>query len=128
MDGGGLQKLITVLGRFDTYKRRVRIKLIIYQICIKTMSVKGGVYAHEAYEAKKLKYFLLFEYMGPTSFLYIYVYTTNIIDTMTRCTGEAASAGEPGGSKSRKPQQRRRLHPRFGPQTVSVERQRLKHV
>ena len=71
MDGGGLQKLITVLGRFDTYKRRVRIKLIIYQICIKTMSVKGGVYAHEAYEAKKSKYFLLFEYMGPTSFLYI---------------------------------------------------------
>ena len=33
------------------------------------MSVKGGVYAHEAYEAKKVKiFFLLCEYMGPTSF------------------------------------------------------------
>jgi hypothetical protein len=30
-----------------------RFKLTIYHICIKTMSVKGGAYAHEAYEAKK---------------------------------------------------------------------------
>ena len=38
------------------------------------MSVKGGVYAHEAYEAKKIKiFFLLRECMGPTSFLYIYI-------------------------------------------------------
>ena len=68
---GGLQTLITVLGRFDTYKRRVRIKLIIYQICIKTMSVKGGVYAHEAYEADF--FFSLCEYMEPTSLLFISV-------------------------------------------------------
>ena len=39
---GGLQK-VTVLGRFDTYKRGVRIKLMMYQICIQTMSVKGEV-------------------------------------------------------------------------------------
>jgi hypothetical protein len=39
---GGLQK-VTVLGRFDTYKRGVRIKLMMYQICIQTMSVKGQV-------------------------------------------------------------------------------------
>jgi hypothetical protein len=65
--------LTRVLGRFDTYKGGVRIKLIIIQICIKTMSVKGGVYAHEAYEAKKIKILcLLCEYMGPTSFLFIY--------------------------------------------------------
>jgi hypothetical protein len=37
---------ITFLGRFDNYKGGVRIKLIIYQICIKTMSVKGEEYAH----------------------------------------------------------------------------------
>jgi hypothetical protein len=37
---GGLQKLITVLGRFDTY--RGSKELSIYHICIKTMSVKGG--------------------------------------------------------------------------------------
>jgi hypothetical protein len=48
----GLQKLISFLGRFDTYKGGVSIKLIIYRRCIKTMSVKGGVYAHEAYETK----------------------------------------------------------------------------
>jgi hypothetical protein len=52
-----LPKLITVLGRFDTYKGGVRIKFVPYiyknvfiHTCIKTMSVKGGVYAHEAYE------------------------------------------------------------------------------
>ena len=63
---GGLQKLITVLSRFDTYKGRVRIKLIKY-ICIKTMSGKGG-------EAKKdwIKFSFLCEYVGPTSFLCIY--------------------------------------------------------
>jgi hypothetical protein len=69
----GLQKLISVLGRFDTYKGGVNIKLIIYRMCMKTMSVKGGVYAHEAYEAKNNNFFLLCEYMGPTSFLYIYI-------------------------------------------------------
>ncbi len=38
------------------------------------MSVKVGVYAHEAYEAKKTKNVcLLCEYMGPTSVLYIYI-------------------------------------------------------
>jgi len=31
----------------------IGFKLIIYHICIKTMSVKGGICAHEAYEAKK---------------------------------------------------------------------------
>jgi hypothetical protein len=31
---------------------------------------KGGVCAHEAYEATKKIFFLLCEYMGPTSFLY----------------------------------------------------------
>jgi hypothetical protein len=49
---GGLQKLITVLGRFNSYKGGVTIKLIIYHICTKT-SVKRGVYAHDAYKAKK---------------------------------------------------------------------------
>jgi hypothetical protein len=34
---------------------------------------KGGVYAHEAYEAQKTKQKLLGEYMGPTSFLYVYI-------------------------------------------------------
>jgi hypothetical protein len=37
----GLQKLITGLGRFYPYKGGVRFKLIIYQIRLKTMSVKG---------------------------------------------------------------------------------------
>ena len=51
---------------------------MIYHICIKTMSVKGGICAHEAYEAKKIKiFFLLCEHITPTQFLYIYiVYTT----------------------------------------------------
>ena len=44
---------------------------IIYQICFKTMSVKGGVYAHEAYEAGKKICFLPCEYMEPTSLLFI---------------------------------------------------------
>ena len=48
--------MITVLGRCDSYKGVLRIKLIIHQICIKTMSVKRGVYVHEAYEAKKICY------------------------------------------------------------------------
>ena len=52
---GGLQKLRTVLGRFDPYKGGVRIKFIIYHICIKTMSLKRGVMALETYEAKKIK-------------------------------------------------------------------------
>ena len=39
---GGLQKLITVLGRFDTYKGAVRIKLVVYHICIKNDVGKGG--------------------------------------------------------------------------------------
>jgi hypothetical protein len=47
-------KMITVLGRCDSCKGVVRIKLITYHICIKTMSVKRGVYVHEAYEAKKI--------------------------------------------------------------------------
>jgi hypothetical protein len=59
----GLQKLITVLGRFDTYKGGVWIKLIIYQICcIEMMLVKGGVYAYEACEAKKNKNNFCFVY------------------------------------------------------------------
>jgi hypothetical protein len=47
---------------------------MIYHVCIKTMSVKGVVYVHEAYEAKKIKiFFWLCEHITPTSFLYIYI-------------------------------------------------------
>jgi hypothetical protein len=51
---------------------------------MKTMSVKGGVYDHEAYEAKTI----LWEYMGPTSFYtYIYYYSIDPIDArVTRHT------------------------------------------
>ena len=41
-------------------------------LCIKTMSVKGGVYAYEPHEAKK-KNVLLCVYMAPTTFLYTYI-------------------------------------------------------
>jgi hypothetical protein len=73
--------LMTFLGRFDTYKGGVRIKLIIYQICMKTMSVKGGVYGYEAPEAKKkinIYIFLLCVYTGPTSFFYTSILLTTI--------------------------------------------------
>jgi hypothetical protein len=48
-----------------------RFKLIMYHICIKTMSVKGGVYVHEGYEASFC--FLLCEYITSISFLFIYI-------------------------------------------------------
>jgi hypothetical protein len=63
----GLQKSIKVLDRFDTYKGGGWIEFntsflyisgisdVANQICIKTMSVKGGLYAYEAYEATKIK-------------------------------------------------------------------------
>ena len=72
----GCKKLITVWGRFNTYRVGVRIKSMIYSlyyICTET-SIQGGLYAHDAYEAKNIKaFFLLSEYMGPTLFLYIYI-------------------------------------------------------
>jgi hypothetical protein len=48
----GLQKLITVLGRFDTYKGGVRVGFININDMYKNDVGKGGVYAHEAYEVK----------------------------------------------------------------------------
>jgi hypothetical protein len=44
------------------------------------MSVKAGVYAHEAYKAKKIKKLcLLCEYMGPSSFLFIYILSVQVV-------------------------------------------------
>jgi hypothetical protein len=44
-----------ILADFILPRDVYRFKLIMYHICTKTMSVKGGVYVHEAYEAKKIK-------------------------------------------------------------------------
>ena len=48
----GLQKLITVLGRFDTYKGGVRVGFININDMYNNDVGKGGVYAYEAYEVK----------------------------------------------------------------------------
>jgi hypothetical protein len=61
--------VITEMGRFDTYKGGVGNKSLINQICIKTMSAKGGCMLMKLMKQKNKKYcFLLCEYMGPTSF------------------------------------------------------------
>jgi hypothetical protein len=66
VDNGFWVDLILTRGEY-------RKDAIIYQKCIKTMSVKGGAYAYEACEAKKKNCYVF--YMGPTS-LYVYIYTT----------------------------------------------------
>ena len=48
----GLQKLITVLDRFDTYKGDVRVGFINLNDMYNNDVGKGGVYAYEAYEVK----------------------------------------------------------------------------
>jgi len=48
----GLQKLITVLGRFDTYKGGVRVGFININDMYNNDVGKGVVYAYEAYEVK----------------------------------------------------------------------------
>ena len=48
----GLQKLITVLDRFDTYKGVVRVGFININYMYNYDVGKGGVYAYEAYEVK----------------------------------------------------------------------------
>ena len=48
----GLQKLITVLDRFDTYKGGVRVGFININDMYNNDVGKGGVYAYEAYEVK----------------------------------------------------------------------------
>ena len=54
------------------------------------MSVKGGLYAHAAYEAKKK---MLCEYLGPTSFLYIHILLIHILllCVCVCCTGPERS-------------------------------------
>jgi hypothetical protein len=47
---GGLQKLITVLDRFDTYKGGVRVGFININDMYNNDVGKGVVYAYEAYE------------------------------------------------------------------------------
>ncbi len=49
---GGLQKLITVLVRFDTYKGGVRVGFININDVYNNDVGKGVVYAYEAYEVK----------------------------------------------------------------------------
>ena len=49
---GGLQKLITVLVRFDTYKGGVRVGFININDMYNNDVGKGVVYAYEAYEVK----------------------------------------------------------------------------
>jgi len=64
------------------------------QKLIKTMSVKGGVYTHEADEAK-IYHFLLYVYMVLTSFLYISLLLTCSIRLRSR---ELCTLGGPEGS------------------------------
>ena len=63
------------------------------------MSVKGGVYAHEAYDTKKK---LLCEYMGPTSFLYINILLAcncyaamNSTSALLKVTSPCSDNGDP---------------------------------
>ncbi len=66
---GGWQTLVTLLGVFDIHTGGGRIELLVFQICVKMMSVKGAVCADKAYEARKIQIFcLLCVYIGPTSF------------------------------------------------------------
>ena len=48
----GLQNLITVLDRFDTYKGGVRVGFTNINDMYNYDVGKGGVYVYEAYEAK----------------------------------------------------------------------------
>jgi hypothetical protein len=60
---------MTLLGVFDIHTGGGRIEFLVFQICVKMMSVKGAVCADEAYEARKIQIFcLLCIYIGPTSF------------------------------------------------------------
>jgi hypothetical protein len=53
---------------------RIKLILIIYQVCIKTMSAKRGIYAYEAYEANKIIFF--FAVLTWDRHLFVHIITT----------------------------------------------------